>query len=91
MGMEEEWKSVYEEQSSRLIKAVTALGSAVGSNVNVDPLPYLRLTLELLQSHHDSLCAIRMQLAEITNSIVAMENRLGVIEEKTAFNHSEIS
>jgi hypothetical protein len=86
MGMEEEWKSVYEEQSSRLIKAVTALGSTMGSNLNVDPLPYLRLTLELLQSHHDSLYAIRMQLAEITNSIAAIENRLGVIEGKTTLD-----
>ena len=81
--MEEEWKSVYEEQSSRLVKAVTGLGSTVGSNVNVEPVPYLRLILELLQSHHDSLYAIRSQLAEIANSITAMENRLAVIEEKT--------
>ena len=70
--MEEEWKSVYEEQSSRLIKAVTALSSTVGSNVNVDPFPYRRLTLELLQSHHDSLCAIRMQLVEIASSVAAI-------------------
>ena len=86
--MEEEWKSVYEEQSSRLNKAAAALGSTVGSNLNVDPFPYLRLTLELLQSHHDSLCAIRMQLAELTNSIAAIENRLEVIEENTTRNHS---
>jgi len=86
--MEEEWKSVYDDQSARLNKAAAALGSTVGSNVNVDPFSYLRLTLELLQSHHDSLYAIRMQLAEVTNSIVAIENRLGVIEENMARNHS---
>ena len=79
--MEEEWKSVSEEQSSRLVKAVNALGSAVGSNVNAEPVPYLRLTLELLQSHHDSLYAIRLQLSEIANSIAAIENRLAVLEE----------
>ncbi len=89
MGLEEEWKSVYEEQSARLTRAVTALGSAVGSNVNVDVSPYLRLTLELLQSHHDSLCAIRTQLAEITNSITAIEDRLRTMEEKAALNRSE--
>ena len=82
--MEEEWKSVYEEQSSRLVKAVTGLSSTMGSSVNVDPLPYLRLTLELLQSHHDSLYAIRLQLAEIANGLTAMENRLAVIEERTS-------
>ena len=82
--MEEEWKSVYEEQSSRLVKAVTGLSSTMGSNVNVDPLPYLRLTLELLQSHHDSLYAIRLQLAEIANGLTAMENRLAAIEERTS-------
>jgi len=80
--MEEEWKSVSEEQSSRLVKAVNALGSTVGSNVNVEPVPYLRLTLELLQSHHDSLYTIRLQLSEITNSIAAIENRLAVLEER---------
>ena len=89
MGLEEEWKSVYEEQSARLTRAVTALGSAVGSNVNVDVFPYLRLTLELLQSHHDSLCAIRTQLAEMTNSITAIEDRLRTMEEKAALNRSE--
>ena len=88
--MEEEWKSVYEEQSSRLNKAVTALGSMAGSNVEVDPFPHLRLTLELLQSHHDSLCAIRMQLEEIASSLAAIENRLGIIEEKMARNQTEI-
>jgi len=83
LDTEEEWKSVYEEQSSRLVKAVAGLGSTVGSNVDVDPVPYLRLMLELLQSHHDSLYAIRLQLAEFADSITAMENRLAVIEEKT--------
>jgi len=80
--LEEEWKSVCQEQSSRLLKAVNALGSVVGSNVNVDPAPYLRLILELLQSHHDSLYTIRMQHSEIGNSITAIENRLAFLEEK---------
>jgi len=80
--MEEEWKSVSEGQSSRLVKAVNALDSASNSNVNVEPLPYLRLTLEVLQSHHDSLYAMRLQLSEIANSIAAIENRLAVLEKK---------
>lgn len=79
--MEEEWKSVFEEQSSRLDKAVNALDSAVGSNVNAEPAPYLRLILELLQSHHASLYTIRLQLSEIAKSIAAIENRLAVLEE----------
>jgi len=80
--MEEEWQNVSQEQSSRLVKAVSALGSVVGSNVNVDPAPYLRLILELLQSHHDSLYTIRLQHSEIANSITALENRLALLEEK---------
>jgi len=78
--MEEEWKSVYEEQSSRITKAVSALGSTVGSNVDLDPIPYLRLMLELLQSHHDSLFTIRGQLSELASSITAIEGRLAVLE-----------
>lgn len=84
IDLEEEWKSVSQEQSSRLVKAVNALGSVVGSNVNVDPAPYLRLIMELLQSHHDSLYTIRMQHSEIANSITAIENRLTFLEEKRA-------
>lgn len=84
IDLEEEWKSVSQEQSSRLVKAVNALGSVVGSNVNVDPAPYLRLIMELLQSHHDSLYTIRMQHSEIANSITAIENRLAFLEEKRA-------
>ena len=80
--MEEEWKSVYQEQSARIEKAANALGSTVGSNLTVDPLPYLRLMLELLQSHHDSLYAVKEQLSEITRSVTAIENRLEVLEEE---------
>ena len=80
--MEEEWKSVYQEQSERMEKAANALGSTVGSNLNVDPLPYLRLMLELLQSHHDSLYGVREQLSEIARSVTAIENRLEALEEK---------
>ena len=80
--VEEEWKSVSQEQSSRLVRAVNALGSVVGSNVNIDPGPYLRLILELLQSHHDTLYTIRMQHSEIANSITAIENRLTSLERK---------
>ena len=80
--MEEEWKSVYEEQSSRITKAVSALESTAGSNVDVTPLPYLRLILELLQSHHDNLYTIREQLSELASSITAIENRLAMLEGK---------
>lgn len=82
IDMEEEWKSVYQEQSVRMEKAASGLGSTVGSNLSVDPLPYLRLMLELLQSHHDSLYAIREQLSELANSVTAIENRLEVLEEE---------
>jgi len=78
--MEEEWKSVYQEQSARLTKAVNALESTVGSGAITDPIPYLRLVLELLQSHHDNLYAIREQLSELANSCTAIENRLGALE-----------
>jgi nitrate reductase assembly molybdenum cofactor insertion protein NarJ len=80
--MEEEWKSVYQEQSARMEKAASGLSSTVGTNLSVDPLPYLRLMLELLQSHHDTLYAIREQLSELANSVTAMENRLEVVEEE---------
>ena len=80
--MEEEWKSVYEEQSVRMAKAVGGLGSTVGSSINVDPVPYLRLTLELLQNHHDNLYAIRVQLSELASSIIAIENRLEGLEKR---------
>ena len=86
--MEEEWKSVYEEQSARIAKAVTGLASAVGSSTNVDPLPYLRLTLELSQSHHDNLYAIRVHLSELAKSITAIENRLELLE-KSESNSSQ--
>jgi len=79
--MEEEWKSVHEEQSARMGKAASVLGSTVGSNLSVDPLPYLRLMLELLQSHHDTLYVLREQLSELGNSINAIENRLEMLEE----------
>ena len=81
IGMEEEWKSVHEEQSARMGKAASVLGSTVGSNLSVDPLPYLRLMLELLQSHHDTLYVLREQLSELGNSINAIENRLEMLEE----------
>ena len=89
IDMEEEWKSVYQEQSARMEKAVSGLGSIAGSNVNVDPLPYLRLVLELLQSHHDSLYAIREQLSELANSVIAIESRLEVLEEGGASEVNE--
>ena len=90
--MEEQWKSVYEAQSTRIAKAVAALGSAVGSTVNVDPIPYLRLVLELLQNHHDNLYTLREQLSEVANSMTAIENRLAGLEQKnSAAQHSGMS
>ena len=65
-----------------IAKAVSGLASAVGSSTNVDPLPYLRLTLELSQSHHDNIYAIRVQISELTKSITAIENRLELLEKR---------
>ena len=80
--MEEEWKSVHEDQSAKLIKAISDLDRSIRSNVTVPVSPYLRLMLELLGSHHDSIAEIRNKISEFEESVTTIEKRLEALEEK---------
>jgi hypothetical protein len=49
------------------------LESAIGSNVSVPVSLYLRLVLELLQNHHDSMYEIRDEISEFEESVATIE------------------
>jgi len=82
METKEEWRSIHENQSAKLAKAANDLESAIGSNLSVPVSLYLRLILELMQSHHDSLYEIRDEISEFEESITTIEKRLEALEEE---------